>query len=194
MWFLSFIPDSVLQWFVHGVVAIGLVLTLGGSILSKIPVIKNYSGFFKLFGLPLLVAGVFFEGGYGTEMMWRKKVHEMEEKVKIAEQQSVAANKNLSQALINQKADVLLQNTDSTAVLQTAEKNGKYAFGWDSDMSAFAPKAHLGSAVVNWGPYYEKAVNDVLNGSWKTADTKWGTKEGANDLIKINRRINMCNT
>lgn len=90
-----------------------------------------------------------------------------------------------AQALINQRADVLLQNTDSTAVLQTAEKNGKFAFGWDSDMSAFAPKAHLGSAVVNWGPYYEKAVNDVLNGSWKTADTKWGTKEGANDLVKV---------
>lgn len=90
-----------------------------------------------------------------------------------------------AQALINQRADVLLQNTDSTAVLQTAEKNGKFAFGWDSDMSAFAPKAHLGSAIVNWGPYYEKAVNDVLSGTWKTADTKWGTKEGANDLIKI---------
>jgi basic membrane protein A len=91
-----------------------------------------------------------------------------------------------AQALINQKADVLLQNTDSTAVLLTAEKNGKFAFGWDSDMSAFAPKAHLGSAIVNWGPYYEKAVGEVLNGTWKTADTKWGTKEGANDLIKIN--------
>jgi len=94
-----------------------------------------------------------------------------------------------AQALINQKADVLLQNTDSTAVLQTAEKNGKYAFGWDSDMSAFAPKAHLGSAIVNWGPYYEKAVNDVLAGTWKTSDTKWGTKEGANDLIKINNAV-----
>ena len=94
-----------------------------------------------------------------------------------------------AQALINQKADVLLQNTDSTAVLQTAEKNGKYAFGWDSDMSAFAPKAHLGSAIVNWGPYYEKAVNDVLNNTWKTSDTKWGTKEGTNDLIKINDAV-----
>jgi len=94
-----------------------------------------------------------------------------------------------AQALINQKADVLLQNTDSTAVLQTAEKNGKYAFGWDSDMSAFAPKAHLASAIVNWGPYYEKTVNDVLNGTWKTSDTKWGTKQGANDLIKINQVV-----
>ena len=87
--------------------------------------------------------------------------------------------------LLNGGADVLLQNTDSSAVLQAAEKTGKYAFGWDSDMSAYAPKAHLGSAVLNWAPYYEKVVNDVLNKTWATADTKWGTKEGMNDFVKI---------
>jgi simple sugar transport system substrate-binding protein len=90
-----------------------------------------------------------------------------------------------AQSLINQGADVLLQNTDSTAVLQTAEKNGKYAFGWDSDMSAFAPNAHLASAVVNWGPYYIKAIDEVINGTWKVERTVWGVKEGLNDLIKI---------
>jgi len=90
-----------------------------------------------------------------------------------------------AQSLINQKADVLLQNTDSTAVLQTAEKNGKYAFGWDSDMSSFGPKAHLGSAIVNWAPYYIKAIEEVKAGSWKTERTVWGVKEGLNDLIKI---------
>ena len=90
-----------------------------------------------------------------------------------------------AQSLINQGADVLLQNTDSTAVLQTAEKNGKYAFGWDSDMSAFGPKAHLASAVVNWGPYYIKAIEEVKNGTWKTERTVWGVKEDLNDLIKI---------
>ena len=67
-------------------------------------------------------------------------------------------------ALINGGADVLMQNTDSSAVLQTAEKMGKRAFGWDSDMTAYGPKAHLGSAVINWGPYYIKAVRDVLDG------------------------------
>ena len=89
-----------------------------------------------------------------------------------------------AQSLINQGADVLFQNTDSTAVLQTAEKNKKMAFGWDSDMSAAAPKAHLGSAVLNWGVYYEKVVNDVLENKWASATTKWGTKEGMNDFIK----------
>jgi simple sugar transport system substrate-binding protein len=90
-----------------------------------------------------------------------------------------------AQSLINGGADVLLQNTDSTAVLQTAEKNGKFAFGWDSDMSAFAPKAHLGSAIVDWSNYYKKAVREAMEGSWKTERTVWGVKEGQNDLVKI---------
>jgi len=91
-----------------------------------------------------------------------------------------------AQTLINGGADVLLQNTDSTAVLQTAEKNGKFAFGWDSDMSAFAPKAHLGSAIVDWSNYYKKSIKEAMDGTWKGAIvTRWGVAEGQNDLIKI---------
>ena len=89
-------------------------------------------------------------------------------------------------ALINGGADVLFQNTDSPAVLQTAEKMGKRAFGWDSDMTAYGPKAHLASAVINWGPYYIKSVREALDGKW-TGDTGawWGVKEGAIDLISL---------
>ncbi|MEZ5645169.1 MAG: BMP family ABC transporter substrate-binding protein [Burkholderiaceae bacterium] len=94
-----------------------------------------------------------------------------------------------AQSLINQGADVLLQNTDSTAVLQTAEKNGKFAFGWDSDMSAFAPGAHLASAVANWGPYYIQAIEELKGGSWATKRTVWGVKEGLNDLVKISDKV-----
>ncbi len=88
-------------------------------------------------------------------------------------------------ALINGGADVLMQNTDSAAVLKTAEDKGKRAFGWDSDMSAYGPKAHLGSAVINWGPYYVKAVRDVLEGKWTTGKSWWGVKEGAIDFVSV---------
>jgi simple sugar transport system substrate-binding protein len=95
-----------------------------------------------------------------------------------------------AQSLINGGADVLLQNTDSTAVLQTAEKNKKYAFGWDSDMSKFAPNAHLASAIINWTPYYTKAIKDVLEGTWKgNTATWWGVKEGANDVVAISDTV-----
>lgn len=89
-------------------------------------------------------------------------------------------------ALINGGADVLFQNTDSSAVLQTAEKLGKRAFGWDSDMTAYGPKAHLASAVINWGPYYVKAVGEALEGKWTgNSGSWWGVKEGAIDLVSI---------
>ena len=88
-------------------------------------------------------------------------------------------------ALINGGADILFQNTDSSAVLQTAEKMGKRGFGWDSDMTAYGPKAHLGSAIIDWAPYYIKAVGEALDGKWATGQTWWGVKEGAIDLVSL---------
>ena len=95
-----------------------------------------------------------------------------------------------AQSLINGGADVLFQNTDSSAVLQTAAKNKKLAFGWDSDMTAYAPEAHLASAIINWAPYYIKATREALDGSWKGGESAWwGVKEGAIDIVSINDRV-----
>jgi simple sugar transport system substrate-binding protein len=88
-------------------------------------------------------------------------------------------------ALINGGADVLFQNTDSPAVLKTAQEKGKRAFGWDSDMTAYGPKAHLASAVINWGPYYIKTTQDALDGKWTTGRSWWGVKEGAIDIVSL---------
>ena len=88
-------------------------------------------------------------------------------------------------SLINGGADVLFQNTDSAAVLKTAQEKGARAFGWDSDMVAYGPKAHLGSAIINWTPYYTKTVKDALDGNWASSRTWWGVKEGAIDLVSI---------
>jgi basic membrane protein A len=92
-------------------------------------------------------------------------------------------------ALMNDGADVLMQNTDSSAVLQAAEKAGKMAFGWDSDMSKYGPKAHLASAIINWAPYYKKAVKDGMDGTWKSEPTWWGVKEGAIDLVSVSDKV-----
>ncbi|MBK7005542.1 MAG: BMP family ABC transporter substrate-binding protein [Burkholderiales bacterium] len=88
-------------------------------------------------------------------------------------------------SLINGGADVLFQNTDSPAVLKTAEAKGKRAFGWDSDMTAYGPKAHLASAIINWGPYYVQTVANVLEGKNASTQSWWGVKEGAIDIVSI---------
>jgi len=89
-------------------------------------------------------------------------------------------------SLINGGADILFQNTDSPAVLKTAQDKGKRAFGWDSDMSAYGPKAHLASSVINWTPYYVQATRNALEGKWTGGKhTWWGVKEGAIDIVSI---------
>jgi simple sugar transport system substrate-binding protein len=82
-------------------------------------------------------------------------------------------------AHISQGCDVLMQNTDSPAVVQTAQEKGVLAFGWDSDMTKFGGKAQLAASILNWGVIYEKVVADVEAGKWKAGDIWWGVKEGA---------------
>lgn len=94
-----------------------------------------------------------------------------------------------AQSLISAGADVLLQSTDSTAPLQVAEKAGKYAFGWNSDMKSYGPKAHLGSSVVSWAPYYTRAVQQALDGTWRAQGHWWGIKEGAVDLVSLSDSV-----
>jgi basic membrane protein A len=90
-----------------------------------------------------------------------------------------------AQSLFNLGADVLMQTTDSPAALELAQRSGKRGFGLHSDMSRFAPKAHLGSIVDNWAPYCVKAVGDVLNDRWTTGQAWLGMKEDAVDLIGV---------
>jgi simple sugar transport system substrate-binding protein len=94
-----------------------------------------------------------------------------------------------AETLIGQGADVLLQNTDSSAVLQTAQDKGVNAFGWDSDMTAYAPKAHLASAIETWGGYYTSVAEAALAGK-PVKQTVWGgIKDGMNDLVSVNSAV-----
>jgi simple sugar transport system substrate-binding protein len=52
-------------------------------------------------------------------------------------------------------------------------------------MTAYGPKAHLGSAIINWAPYYIKAVGEALDGKWSTGQSWWGVKEGAIDMVSV---------
>jgi basic membrane protein A len=94
-----------------------------------------------------------------------------------------------AEALVGQGADVLYQNTDSPALVQLAEAKGLYAFGQDSDMAKYGPKAELTANTVNWAVYYRYKIQQVLNGTWKSEDTKWGMKEGMIEMMPLNASL-----
>src|SRR5262245_38387660 len=76
-------------------------------------------------------------------------------------------------ALLDQGADIIMQHTDSPAAMQIAEARGAKAFGQDSDMIKFGPKAQLTAIVNNWAPYYVERVQAVLDNKWTSGDV-WG--------------------
>lgn len=84
-----------------------------------------------------------------------------------------AKEKEAGKTLLDAGVDVIAQHQDTPGPQQAAEEKGKFGVGYHSDMSKFAPKAVLTSAVWNWGPYYVKTVEAVKNKTWKN-DQYWG--------------------
>jgi simple sugar transport system substrate-binding protein len=100
-----------------------------------------------------------------------------------------AKERQAAETLIAQGADVLTQNTDSPATLQVAQEKGKYAFGWDSDMARFAPKAHLTASTNYWGDFYTRTAQAVMAGTWKTAEVRGGLMEGMVRMSPLNAAV-----
>ncbi|MFH1811160.1 MAG: BMP family ABC transporter substrate-binding protein [Pseudomonadota bacterium] len=78
--------------------------------------------------------------------------------------------------LIGQGVDVMAQHQDSTAAVLRAQNAGIYAVGYDSDMASYAPNTVLTSPVWNWGPYYQRKIQGVKDGTWSN-ETYWGGYE-----------------
>jgi len=100
MWLLHFIPDSFLIWVINIVCIIGAISTGVGFFLGWVPGIKQYKFPLQLIGVALLVVGVYWKGGYSTEMEWRAKVEAMQVKVAAAEAKSKAANRHLRTKIV----------------------------------------------------------------------------------------------
>lgn len=92
-------------------------------------------------------------------------------------------------ALIDQGVDIIIQHTDSPAPLIAAEKRGVMGIGQASDMSHFAPKAHMFSVRDNWAPHYIKTVQGTMDGTWAPQDYWGGLKDELLQIVSINPEL-----
>ena len=69
--------------------------------------------------------------------------------------------------LVDLGADVLVQHTYSPEVQKVAEEKGVRSMGYGFDMREFAPNANMTSIIWQWGWYYLRRVNDMLEGKWQ---------------------------
>ena len=79
-----------------------------------------------------------------------------------------------AQALIEKGADVIAMHQDSTAAGERAEAAGVRWVAYNSDMSAFAPNAHLTAPVWDWSNRYAQIIEQAADGTY-SGGSWWGS-------------------
>ena len=75
--------------------------------------------------------------------------------------------KAAAESLIAAGCDVIAQHCDTAGPQLAAEEHNVWGVGYNSDMIKDAPKATLASVMWDWSVYYTKAVQNVIDGTWK---------------------------
>ena len=123
MWALHFMPDNFIQFIIHAILIIGVVgafLTFFviNKILRSFPILSKYVTLAQLISAIFLVVGVYFKGGYRTELQWRDRVKEVEAQLEEAKKESVKINTIIETKVITktkaikEKGETIVQQVD----------------------------------------------------------------------------------
>ena len=91
-------------------------MTILGLFCGWIPFVTRYKTPMQILGVILLTVGVYWKGGYSTEMKWRERVAQVEKKVAVAEAKAKQANTQVQTKVvtkivkIREKAEVAKEN------------------------------------------------------------------------------------
>lgn len=100
-----------------------------------------------------------------------------------------ATEKEGAKSLLDVGADIIAQHQDSPGPQEAAEEKGVYSIGYSSDMSGFAPHAHLTAPVWDWVPFYKNIITEVQNGTWKPEASWPGLESGIVKLAPFNPAV-----
>ena len=178
-WVISLIPDGIFIWITYALFAIGAVLYVASKLVSWIPLMMQYRLPAELLGIILLIAGAYLFGGYGTEMMWRQRVNDLQKQVAEAEAKSqqvntvietqvvtkikvvketVYVNKEIIKEVVGKQLDAQCTIPVSAISLHDSAGRNEVSRGAGSaDGTASTVKASelLTTVVENYGTYYE---------------------------------------
>ena len=114
MWILQFLPDSFILYVVYSAIVLGAVGLLASYIIKVIPFLNIYRIPIQILSILLLTAGVYWYGGYSTEMWWRGETARLQEEIRKSEERAPVITKEvvtkykdkiLKTALTKQKCD-----------------------------------------------------------------------------------------
>lgn len=112
MWLLHLLPDSFILLIVYVLMGLGALGILLGFFIRFIPWINVYRTPIQIVSIVLFCSGVYWYGGYTTEMIWREQVAALEQQVANSEKKSVETNTVIKKVYIDRvkviKQDVVV--------------------------------------------------------------------------------------
>ena len=105
MFILKWLPD----WLFYATLLVGVLGYTATYLLRFIPIplIYMYKTPIQLGSIALIVFGTFMSGAIHDNAAWEERVRELEEKMKVAEQQSIEANEKINQQVEETKEKIV---------------------------------------------------------------------------------------
>jgi hypothetical protein len=129
MWLLHLLPTSLILWIVNIAMIAGAIGILASFFIKFIPFINIYRTPIQIVSIIVFCSGIYWYGGYTTEMMWRDEVAKLEEQVKESEEKSRKVNRVIQKVYVDRvkivKQDVVVVQEKIREISNTIDKDCK---------------------------------------------------------------------
>ena len=129
MWLLHLLPTSLILWIVNIAMIAGAIGILASFFIKFIPFINIYRTPIQIVSIIVFCSGIYWYGGYTTEMMWRDQVAQMEAKVAESEVKSKKVNRVIQKVYVDRvkvvKQDVVVIQEKIREISNTIDKDCK---------------------------------------------------------------------
>ena len=123
-------------------------MTAAAFFIRRIPVINQYRTPAQILGIALLVAGVYWRGGYAIEMEWRDRVAEVEARVAAAEEAGRKENVKIVTKVVTKTQVIRTRGADIVKYVdrEIVRYDEKFARGGICEIPQEFIKAHNSAA------------------------------------------------
>lgn len=95
MWILHLLPESVILWLVTCALFFGFTGIIAGFFLGFIPLVSKYKLPIQIISIIVFCSGLYWYGGYSTELIWRKQVANLQDQINEIEAKEPVITKQI---------------------------------------------------------------------------------------------------
>ena len=99
------------------------------------------------------------------------------------------SERQVADALLDMGCDVLGMHCDTTGPVVAAQEKGKWAVGYNADMTEAGPDSFLTAPIWHWGVYLTEFVQGIIDGNYAPVNALPGMVEGLVDLAPLSANV-----